>query len=555
MVGSDVDTSSEPKKFRNLAEIYNETVPIESFEEGAMFTEFEEPVNFREAMRDPSWMEAMKKEIESIEKNSTWTLTRLPEGHKVVGLKWVFKLKKNSDGELLKHKARLVAKGYVQRFGIDFEEVFAPVARLDTVRLILAIAANRGWEVHHLDVKSAFLNGDLKEEVYVTQPEGFEVKNKEHLVFRLHKALYGLKQAPRAWNLCLDRRLKQIGFETCVQEQAVYKRMKNGVVLLVGVYVDDLIVTGKIRSDIDTFKEEMTAEFEMSNLGLLNYYLGIEVDQKDNGISVKQSGYAKKVLSQFGMEDCNSTRIPMQPRSNLHKDQDGEPVDATEYRRLVGSLRYLLHTRPDLSYSVGVLSRFMERPTLMHQNASKQVLRYLKGTIHLGLFYPRGGGEEVLTGYSDSDLAGDQDDRKSTGGMVFYLNEAVISWSTQKQKTVALSSCEAEFMAATAAACQGIWLRNLLAELLNKELEVVKLFIDNKSAIALMKNSVFHGRSKHIDTRFHFIRGCIEEGQIAVEFIRTEEQRADPLTKALPAGSLITSRYLLGVRNLEPHQD
>ncbi|KAL9265744.1 Retrovirus-related Pol polyprotein from transposon RE2-like protein, partial [Drosera capensis] len=278
---------------------------------------------------------------------------------------------KDSDGRVIKHKARLVAKGYVQRQGIDFEEVFAPVAKLDTVRVVLALAANRSWEVHHMDVKSAFLNGELEEEVYVTQPEGFEVQGQKHLVYRLSKALYGLRQAPRAWNTQLDKSLKELGFTRCSQEQAVYTRGEGDAALIVGVYVDDLIVTGGNTAEVKNFKKQMMTEFEMSDLGLLSYYLGIEVEQKKGWIKLKQSAYAKKILSQFGMAECNATKYSMEPKLRVHKDSEGVPVDATEYRRIVGCLRYLLHTRPDLSFSVGMASRYMERPTIMHHKVVK----------------------------------------------------------------------------------------------------------------------------------------------------------------------------------------
>jgi hypothetical protein len=279
----------------------------------------------------------------------------------------------------------------------------------------------------------------------------------------------------------------------------------------------------------------MMGEFEMSDLGLLTYYLGIEVLQGTDGIAIKQAAYARKILTQFGMLDCNSTSIPIEHRSQLHKDAQGSTVDPTEYRRVIGCLRYLLHTRPDLSYAVGVVSRFMERPTVMHFKAVKQILRYLKGTINCGLMFSGGNGAVEITGFTDSDLAGDSDDRRSTSGMAFYFNSILVSWSSQKQKTVALSSCEAEFMAATAAACQALWLRGLLIEMIGAEARPVKLYVDNKSAIALMKNPLFHGRSKHIDTRYHFIRECVESGKIQIEFVQTEEQRADALTKGLPA--------------------
>ncbi|KAG6471152.1 hypothetical protein ZIOFF_072253 [Zingiber officinale] len=349
--------------------------------------------------------------------------------------------------------------------------------------------------------------------------------------------------------------LEELSFKKCTQEHAVYTRDEGEASILVGVYVDDLIVTGGSTEKINKFKQQMMTEFEISDLGLLSYYLGIEVEQQKSRISLRQSAYAKKILSQFKMANCNATKHPMEPKTQLHKDMEGTPVDATEYRRIIGCLRYLLHTRPDLSYSVGMASRYMERPTIMHHRVVKQILRYLKGTIYFGLVYIKGPQEIDIFGYSDSDLAGDLDGRKSTSGMTFYFNESLASWNSQKQKTVTLSSCEAEFMAATTAACHALWLRSLASELTCVKPKPVTLFVDNKSAIALMKNPVFHGRSKNIDTRFHFIRECIEKEQIVVEFVNTGEQRADALTKALPGVKLATMRQLLGVRDLQSCQD
>jgi len=294
----------------------------------------------------------------------------------------------------------------------------------------------------------------------------------------------------------------------------------------------------------------MMAEFEMIDLGLLSYYLGIEVDQKEDFITIKQSGYARKVLEQFGMSECNSTKFPMEPGCKLNADKGGQQVDATEYRKMIGCLRYLLHSRPDLAYSVGVASRFMERPTVMHAKAVKQILRYLRGTINLVLVYVQGGCADKLVGYSDSDHGADAVERRSTGGMAFYLNENLVTWCSQKQKTVSLSSCESEFMAATAAAKQALWLRNLISEITREKPKTVTLFVDNNSAIALMKNPVFHGRSKHIDLKYHFIRECIERGQIVVRRVGTEEQKADVLTKSMAAVKLSVMTHLIGVRDL-----
>ncbi|KAL9260570.1 Copia protein-like protein [Drosera capensis] len=406
-----------------------------------------------------------------------------------------------------------------------------------------------------MDVKSAFLNGELEEEVYITQPEGFEVQGQKHLVYRLSKALYGLRQAPRAWNTRLDKSLKELRFTRCSQEQAVYTRGEEDAALILGVYVDDLIVTGGNTGEVKNFKKQMMTEFEMSDLGLLSYYLGIEIEQKKGWIKLKQSAYAKKILSQFRMAECNVTKYPMEPKLRVHKDSEGVPVDATEYRHIVRCLRYLLHTRPDLSFAVGMTSRYMERPTIMHHKVVKQILRYLKGTVDYGLIYMSGQHKESFIGYTDSDLAGDHDGRKSTSGMAFYMNESLVSWNSQKQKTVALSSCEAEFMAATAAACHALWLRNMLSELTKTEPKPVTLLVDNKSVISLMKNPVFHSRSKHIETRYHFIRECVEKGQIMVKFVSTGEQRADTLTKAMSGVKLATMRHLMGVRDLEACQD
>lgn len=249
------------------------------------------------------------------------------------------------------------------------------------------------------------------------------------------------------------------------------------------------------------------------------------------------------------MLDCNPSKCPLEPGTKLSKDEDGTPVDATGYRRLVGCLRYLLHTRPDLSYSVGIVSRYMQSPMESHGAATKQILRYIAGTVNYGLKYKRTGNREIV-GYSDSSHNTDRDDGRSTTGHVFYFGDTPITWCSQKQNTVALSSCEAEFMAATSAACQAIWLRGLYSEIMAKDLKPVVIRVDNKSAIALMKNPVFHGRSKHINTRYHYIRECVEKGQVLIEYICGEEQRADTLTKPLARIKFAEMRELLGVEDL-----
>jgi hypothetical protein len=402
-----------------------------------------------------------------------------------------------------------------------------------------------------MDVKSAFLNGDLQEEVYVQQPPGFVAEGHEGKVLKLNKALYGLRQAPRAWNMKLDGSLQVMGFTRCASEHGVYTRGVGEARVVIGVYVDDLVITGSNPAIIEAFKEEMRQTFRMSDLGLLSFYLGIEVKQGQQCITLGQAAYARKLLEKAGMENCNSCSTPMEVRLRLSARGTSEEVDATMYRSLVGSLRYLVHTRPDISFAVGYVSRFMEKPRHEHLAAVKHLLRYIAGTVDYGLVYPKfTKGNNRLIGYSDSDLGGDVDERKSTAGVIFFLGEMVISWSSQKQKTVALSTCEAEYMAGASGACQAVWLKRLLDDIEGTNVQQPVLKMDNKSAIALSKNPVLHDRSKHIDTKFHFIRQCVEDGRICLDYVRTHEQMADILTKSLGRARFCELRDKIGVVRL-----
>ena len=510
-----------------------------------------EPRNFEEAKNSKEWTRACEDEIESIEKNRTWELVELPLGAKAIGLKWVFKIKRNADGSINKFKARLVAKGYVQQYGVDFEEVFAPVARLETIRLLISLAATNGWEIHHLDVKTAFLHGELKEIVYVSQPEGFEKKGYEKKVYRLNKALYGLRQAPRAWNNKLNQILMELGFSKCTKEPSVYRKTVKGDLLVVAVYVDDLFVTGTSKKLINDFKKGMASKFDMSDLGRLTYYLGMEVVQDDQGITLDQSQYAKKILENAGMDKCNSVQTPMELGLCLSKAEEEREIDATDYRRNIGCLRYLLHTRPDLAFCVGVLSRYMHSPRECHGVALKQCLRYLQGSTRFGLFFERSSQKiSKVIGYSDSSYNVDPDDGRSTTGHIFYLGKSPVTWCSQKQDTVALSSCEAEFMAGTEAARQAIWLHDLLSEVTGQSREKITIRIDNQSEIALTRNPVFHGRSKHIHSRYHFIRECVERELIEVEHVPGNEQKADILIKTLGRIKFKKMRDFIGMQEL-----
>jgi hypothetical protein len=296
----------------------------------------------------------------------------------------------------------------------------------------------------------------------------------------------------------------------------------------------------------EEFKKEMTKEFEMTDIGLMSYYLGIEVKQEDQGILITQEGYAKEVLKKFKMDDANPVSTPMECGIKLSKHDEGERVDPSLFKSLVGSLRYLTCTRPDILYAVGVVSRYMEHPTTTHLKAAKRILRYIKGTTNLGLYYSVSD-DYKLVGYSDSDWGGDVDDRKSTTGFVFYIGNTAFTWMSKKQPIVTLSTCEAEYVAATSCVCHAIWLRNLLKELNLPQEEPTKIFVDNKSAIALAKNPVFHDQSKHICTRYHYIRECVANNNVKLEYVKTHDQAADIFTKPLKREDFVKLRYLLGV--------
>lgn len=389
------------------------------------------------------------------------------------------------------------------------------------------------------------------EKVFVEQPPGYVKKGSKYMVYKLKKALYGLKQAPRAWYSRIDTYFSKAGFHKCPYEHTLYiKTGEKGNLLIVCLYVDDLIFTGNDECLFREFKQSMMKEFEMTDLGEMKYFLGTEVTQSAGGIFICQKKYAQEVLERFKMNDCNPVQIPIVPGTKITRDVEGVKIDSTYYKQMVGSLMYMTATRPDLMYAVSLISRFMEAPTELHHQAVKKILRYLKGTINYGMFYKKSEGKELVS-FSDSDYAGDLDDRKSTSGYVFLLSGAAVSWSSRKQPVVTLSTTEAEFIAAASCACQGIWLRRILEEVNYTQQGPIMLFCDNSSTIKLSKNPVLHGRSKHIDVRFHFLRDLTKEGAVKLCYCRSDEQIADILTKPLKANSFMKLRALLGMCSIE----
>ncbi|CAL8990056.1 unnamed protein product [Prunus brigantina] len=508
-----------------------------------------EPEKFEEAVKDESWMKAMKDELNMIEKNDTWELVDRPMDKPVIGVKWVFKTKLNLDGSVQKNKARLVAKGYSQKPGMDYNETFAPVARLDTIRTLIALAAQKSWQLYQLDVKSAFLNGVLEEEVYVDQPEGFVMKGSESKVYKLHKALYGLKQAPRAWYSEIDGYFAECGFTKSQSEATLYVKARGEAsILIVSIYVDDIVYTGNDQEMLEDFKKDMKEKYEMTDLGLLHHFLGMGVIQTPTSIFIHQKKYATTLLNRFSLSECKPVSIPLVTSEKLSKNDGSGLASEEQYRRIVGSLLYLTATRPDIMFAASLLARFMHCPTSKHLGTAKRILRYVKGTLDYGLEYVKGKGA-VLIGYCDSDWSGSVDDSKSTSGYAFSFGSGVFAWASVKQNCVALSTAEAEYISASEATTQAIWLRFVLEDFGELQTEATPLHCDNISAIAITRNPVFHQKTKHIDRRYHFIKDALQEGTVDLIYCPTNEQLADIFTKALAKDRFCYLREKLGVKS------
>ncbi|GJY02818.1 retrovirus-related pol polyprotein from transposon TNT 1-94 [Tanacetum coccineum] len=453
-----------------------------------------------------------------------WVLVPPPDNIKPLTLKWLFKNKHDEENTVIQNKTRLVMRGYRQEEGIDFEESFALVARMETIRIFLAYASHKSFNVFQMDVKTAFLYGTLKEDVYVFQPEGFiDADHPSHNHF----------------------------FKGTI-DPTLFIRRFNDDILVVQVYVDDIIFGSTHPRYTQLFSDLMKSRFEMSMMGEMTFFLGLQVNQSPCGIFINQSNYVLEILKKYGMETCDPVGTPMEIKDKLDLDQNGSPVDATKYRSMIGALMYLTSSRPDIVHATCLCARYQAKPTEKHLKEVKRIFRYLRGTVNTGLWYSKDSGIE-LTGFSDADYAGCKDTFKSTSGGAQFLGEKLVSWSSKKQDCTALSTAEAEYVSLSVCCAQVLWMRTQLTDY-GFHFNKIPIYCDSKSAIAISCNPVQHSRTKHIAVRYHFIKEHVERGTIELYFVKTDYQLADLFTKALPVDRFNYLVRRLGMRSLSPKE-
>ncbi|KAJ3704813.1 hypothetical protein LUZ61_008518 [Rhynchospora tenuis] len=507
----------------------------------AVVTKEKEPEHYGEAMKSKSWRDAMQNEIDALERNETWTLEDLPVGKTAIGCKWVYRIKYHADGKVERYKARLVALGNRQVEGIDYNETFAPVAKMVSVRTFLAVAAIKGWILHQMDVHNAFLHGDLHEEVYMKLPPGF-THSQTGKVCRLRKSIYGLRQAPSMWFSKLTSALESYGFVQSKADYSLFTWHKGNAFLAILVYVDDLVIAGNSECAICEFKQYMSSMFHMKDLGKLKYFLGIEIARGPLGLFLCQRKYVLDILAECGLLGAKPAPTPMEQNHSLAKSMSDKFQDPEKYRRLIGRLIYLKITRPELCYSVHILAQFMQDPSQTHYEAALRVVRFLKGNPGQGLLL-RADGDLQLNAFCDSDWASCPLTRRSLSGYFVMLGTSPISWKTKKQQTVSRSSAEAEYRSMANATAELLWLKSFLQSLDVIHSQPMRLWCDSQAALHIATNPVFHERTKHIELDCHFVRDQIRTRCIAAVYTRSSEQLADIFTKALGKQQF---NYLLG---------
>lgn len=515
----------------------------------------DEPQTVQEALSSPQkeeWEKAMNEEYRSMIEKEVWELVDRPKDQNVVKCKWVFKIKRNAAGNFERFKARLVARGYSQRHGIDFDETFSPVVRHSTMRLLFCLGNEMDMDIDHLDITTAFLNGELTETIFMEQPTGFDIEG-SNKVCLLKKSIYGLKQASRAWNQTVHKLLSDAGYVQSKCEQCVYIKKSKDVLVVIALYVDDFFVFSNCENEKIKLVNALKEKFELKFLGPVTNCLGMKVvrDRQKGTLSLCQSHYVKCLLTRFGMSEAKPVKTPMAVNVKLEKPDESNAVNNSifPYQQLIGGLMYLaVCTRPDIAYTTSALSQFNTCHDSVHWCAAKRVLRYLAGTTDYGLMFEKTG--KSIEAFADADWAGDIIDRKSYTGFVMKFGNCAVSWESRKQKTVALSSTEAEYLALSDVTKEACFLRSILTELCGKT-ETIEIFNDNQSAHKILNNSQHHRRTKHIDVRHHYVREAVKEGIIIVKYRPTNDMVADVLTKALPINKHKMYTEGLGVKQIK----
>ncbi|GLT95567.1 hypothetical protein SLE2022_132430 [Rubroshorea leprosula] len=487
------------------------------------------------ASRDATfWREAVNDEMDSIMSNNTWILVDLSYGSKPIGCKWVFRRKYNTDGTIQTFKAMLVAKGFTQKEGINYFDTYAPVARITSIRVLFALASIYKLFVHQMDVKTAFLNGDLSEEVYMEQLEGFILLGNERKVCKLVKSLYGLKQAPKQWHQKFDTHILENGFKHNNADKCIYSKFTKDYGVIVCLYVDDMLIFGTNMLGINETKKYLTSIFKMKDLNEVDTILGIKGKRHDHGFVLSQSHYIEKMLNKFQHLNIKEAPTPYDPSMRLTLNL-GHIVAQLEYASAIGSLMYAMHcTRPDIAFAVCKLSRYTSKPSHEHWKAIRRILGYLKKTKELGLIYSDY--PVVLEGYTDASWITSKSDNKSTSGWIFTLGGGAISWASRKQTCISHSTMESEFITLAAASKEAEWLRNLLLDikLWPQPMPAISLHCDSEATMSRAYSNIYNGKSRHISLRHTYIRELITSGVITIIYVRSTDNLADPLTKALP---------------------
>jgi hypothetical protein len=501
------------------------------------------PETYEEAVQGSEkekWEEAMRRELNALKSTGTYELVTVDrKTTNVIGTKWVLRRKLNKDGSIERYKGRLVAKGFQQIPGVDCGETFAPTGNAASRRIVFAIAAAEKRKVRHLDVVSAFLNGTLEETIYVEQPPGYN--DGTGRVWKLRRSLYGLRQAPRCWNSRFHQAMRKIGFQQCVMDPCVYTFQGRDSNILLYLHVDDIVVAYHDEQLFNSIIQQLTEEFMLKDLGPAQWLLGMEVveseSEGEHRIGLKQELYLNNILRDLGMAECNATNTPNE--SNL-KPRRADPNNISSnikyYQSMVGKLLYAANTtRPDISFITGVLCRYMSAPDNTHLGAAKRVLRYIRGTTNVGVRYSSGGDNPLrLYGYVDADNCNDPDTRKPVAGYVFFLAGGPVSWSSKQEETPVLSTMEGEYVAASLACSEALWMRQLLEELGYPQ-PATTIYVDNSAAINIANNtSNIHNRAKHIDLKYHMIKAAVYMKKIDFVKISTEDNIADLLTKPIP---------------------